>query len=595
MTAINTTSLSSSLTGNTFDWQAFVDQIVQIDSAPITKLQNEKANNTDKISALDYLKTNLTDLQTASQALNASGLFTGRTATSATAGSTWAITADSGATTGSYAFNITQLATVSQRTGKGDIGAAISTSDITKDTVGSGTTIATLPTANAVTAGTFTINGAQITIGLTDSLESVFGKISDATGGTVTASYDHTTDKVSLSSASEIVLGSATDSSNLLSSLQLFNNGTGTLASGNSLGAVNTTATLANSRLTQAITAVDGTGAGSFALNGVNIAYNINTDSMADVIKRINTSTAGVTASYDTTSDRMILINNNTGDTGFGLSEATGGFLAAAGLSMSTVGATTTRGKNAQFSINGGSTISSASNTLNSAVTGITGLTVQATTKETQAITVAGNTGAMKTAIQNFLDKYNIVQSYIDTQTSTTVANGAVSTSTLTNTREVDNWASSLRSKAFAAVSGLSGTVSRLADLGIDFSGTSNQLNIRDSAKLNNALANNATDVAAFFSTAGTGFAASMDSYLNTLLDSNGSGSGGALMAIENTLTSQNSSVDVQIAQIQRQLAREKETLTASFQAMQAAQTQAKSMMDLLKNTFSNGTSTNGG
>ncbi len=590
MTAINTTSLSSSLTGNTFDWQSFVEQIIEIDSIPITRLQVEQANNSDKVSALNYLKTNLSALQTAAKALNGSGLFTGRTATSSTAGSTWALTAESGATTGSYAIAVSQLATVSKRTGASNIGAAIAGSNITKDTVGSGTTLATLPTALKPTAGTFTINGAQITVELTDSLEAVFGKIFTATG--VTASYDSGTDKVSLASASEIVLGSATDTSNLMSALQLFNNGLGAIESTNSLGAVSTTNTLANSRLSTPVTG-DGSGAGSFALNGVAITYNLNTDSLADVITRINDSAAGVTASYDTTSDRMVLINDTTGDMGFGLSETTGNLLTALGVSMATIGATTTRGKNAQFTINGGSTISSASNTLSAAVTGITGLTVQATTEGTQSIVVAGNTSAMKSAIQTFIDKYNVVQSYIDTQTAVTVKSGSVTTSTLSNTREVDTWASTLRSKAFAAVSGLSGTISRLADLGIDFSGTSAQLNIRDSAKLDSALANKATDVAAFFTTASTGFSATMDTYLNTLLDTNGSGSNGALASITNTFTSQNASIDLQIVQIQRRLASEKELLTASFQAMQAAQSNAKSMMDLLKNAFSTNSNSN--
>jgi len=582
MTAINVSSLTSSLTGSSFDWQTFVDQIVKIDGAPITALKKEQTDNSDKISALDYIKTNLADLQTATKDLNTSGLFTGRTAASSTAGSTWALTTTSGATTGSYAFNVTQLATVSKRTGTSNIGAALNAID---DNV-SGVTLASLPTALTATAGNFTINGAQVTVALTDSLQDVFNKISTATGGAVTASYDHTTDKVSLNSSSEIVLGSATDSSNILSALQLFNNGTGAIASGNSLGAINTKVTLANSRLTQAITAVDGTGKGTFAINGVNIAYNINSDSMTDVISRINASSAGVTASYDTTSDRMVLINNITGDTGFGLSEAAGGFLSATGLTMNSVGAATTRGKNAQFSINGGATISSMSNTLGANVTGITGLTVQATTESAQTITVASDTASMKTAIQNFIDKYNIVQSAIETQTSVTVTNGTVNASTLSNNHEVDNWASALRSKAFAAVSGLSGTISRLADMGIDFSGTSSQLVVRDSTKLDNALANKPNDVAAFFNSTSTGFAATMDSYLTTLLDTNGSGTNSVLKSMENTLTSQNSNIDVQIAQIQRQLDAEKERMTLSFQAMQAAQAQAKSMIDTLNNTF---------
>lgn len=581
MTAINVSSLSSSLTGSSFDWQSFIDKIIQLDSAPITRLQSEQADNLDKVTALNYVETNLQDLQTASKALNASGLFTGRTATSSVTGSTWALTADSGATAGSYAIAISQLATSSQRIGASNIGNAISaTNDV------SGVTLATLPTSIAATAGSFTINGTQITVDLTDSLQDVFDRISTATNGAVTATYDSTTDKVSLNSASEIVLGSATDSSNLLSALQLFNNGTGTLASSNSIGTVNTKATLANSRLSQAITAVDGSGNGTFTLNGVSIAYNVNSDSLNDVITRINDSAAGVTAAYDTTSDRMILTNKTTGDVGFGLSEATGGLLSSLGVSMNSSGATTARGKNAQFSVNGGSTISSTSNTFSSAITGITGLTVQATTEGTQTITIASNTAAMKTAIQTFIEKYNSVQSFIENQTSVSVKAGSVSTSILSNTREVENWAHSLRGKVFSAVSGLTGTINRLEDLGIDFSGTGNQLLIRDSAKLDNALANKSTDVAAFFNTASTGFAATMDNYLSTLLDSNGSGTNGVVTSIVNNLTAQNVSIDTQIAQIQRRLDSERERMTTSFQAMQIAQSNAKSMIDVLKNAF---------
>lgn len=67
-------------------------------------------------------------------------------------------------------------------------------------------------------AGTFTINGEQITVATTDTLDSVFQQIFAATGGDVAASYDPTTDRISLTSASssEIVLGSATDTSNFL-------------------------------------------------------------------------------------------------------------------------------------------------------------------------------------------------------------------------------------------------------------------------------------------------------------------------------------------------------------------------------------------
>jgi len=598
MTAINVSSLSSSLTGSTFDWQSFVDQIIQIDSAPITKLQTEQSTNSDKSSALDVLKSNLTDLQTATKALNASTLFTGRTVASSSTTSSWNLTAAAGASTGSYTFAVSQLATASTRNGTNHIASPISASNVV-----SGVTLATMPTATAITAGNFTVNGAQVNIALTDSLQSVFDKISTATGGAVTASYDHTTDEISLSSGlngPEIILGGANDSSNFLAATHLTNNGTGLISSANPLGSTSLTAPLASARLSKPFSIDDGSGVGSFAvdtsgngsftINGVPINYNINTDSLSTVIGRINNSATGVTASYDSGADRMVIVNNATGDTGFGLSETAGGFLDAVGLSMSSANAATTRGKNALFSINGGLTLTSASNSLTSAVTGITGLTVQATNKDTQTISISSDTSSMKSVIQNFLDKYNIVQSYIDMETSTKVSNGKVSTSTFSSDSTVESWASTLRSKAFSAISGLSGTVNRLADLGIDFSGTGSQLSIRDGAKLETALATKPDDVAAFFNSASTGFAATMDAYLTKLTNT---GTTGAITSMENSYTAKNSSIDAQIAQIQRQLDSERARMTAGFQAMQSAQQNSKSLIDMLNNTF-NKSSSNG-
>src|ERR1035437_2555979 len=309
MTAINVSSLSASLTGSTFDWQSFVDQIIQIDSAPITALQAEQTTNSDKSSALDVLKSNLTDLQTATTALNASTLFTGRTVASSSTTSSWNLTAAAGATTGAYTFAVTQLATASTRTGTNHIASPISASNVV-----SGVTLATMPTASAITAGNFTINGAQVNIALTDSLQDVFDKISTATSGAVTASYDHTTDTISLNSASEIVLGGANDSSNFLAATHLANNGSGLISSANPLGSTSLTAPLASARLSKAISAVDVSGNGSFTINGVAITYNVNTDSLSTIIGRIYSSATGVTASYDSGADRMVIVNNATGD-----------------------------------------------------------------------------------------------------------------------------------------------------------------------------------------------------------------------------------------------------------------------------------------
>ena len=71
------------------------------------------------------------------------------------------------------------------------------------------------------------------------------------------------------------------------------------------------------------------------------------------VIKRINDSQAGVSASYDSANDRFLLTNKATGDLGMALEDVTGNFLAATGLSSGTL----TRGNDLLYTVNGGGTI----------------------------------------------------------------------------------------------------------------------------------------------------------------------------------------------------------------------------------------------
>lgn len=562
-----------------FDWKSFVDQVMDLNRAPVTKLQIEKNANTSKLSVLDSLSTRMSELQTASRALKADGLFSGRAAASMTTASTWTTAASSGTAAGAYTFAVSQLATTSYRTGTSDIGLGIAaTNDV------SGVTLASMSTASAVTAGIFSVNGAQVTIALTDSLEDVFTKISTATSGAVTASYDATTDKISLASGSAIVLGASNDTSNFLSVTRLANNGTGAIASGTALGATSLTAPLASSRLRNAITAVDGSGNGSFTVNGVSVAYNVNTDSLSTIMGRINSSTAGVTASYDSAADRVVLTNKNTGDLGLSVSETAGGFLDAAGLSS---GSTLSHGKNALFTLNGGATLTSTSNTLSAASHGITGLSVTATTDTTQTVNVTSATPSMRTAIDDFIKKFNMIQTYIDDQTKVTSANGKVTAALMSNNREIQSWSTTMRSTAFAAVSGVTGSIQRLDHLGIDFMSSSSQLVVKDPAKLEAALRDNPTDVEAFFKTASTGFAAKFDSFTSSLLGTSGTGSSGMLGAQKDTLTKGSKSIDTQIANIERQLTSERSRLEASFIAMEQAQATIKQMQAQLTNAFS--------
>lgn len=564
----------SGLVSGTFDWKAVVDQLIQIESAPIARLQTEEASNIDRLASFAALETRMKDLKTASAALAASGLFGGRTASSTTAGSSWTMSASTDAPTGSHTIAVSQLATAARRNGVAGISASLSaTNDV------SGVTLASMPTSTAITAGNFTINGSQVAVELTDSLQDVFDKISTATGGVVTASYSSADDKITLASnnGSEIVLGAANDSSNFLAATRLGNNGTDSISSSVTLGSASTAVPLANSRL-QGMDGIPGTG--TFTINGVEIAYDVAVDSLSTLMSRINDSEAGVTASYDSMLDRMVLVNERTGDVGLGTAEGSAGLLSVLGLDGAS---TLVRGKNTLFTVDGGDPLSSSSTTLDAAAHGIAGLTVTANSAGTHEIAVKADTATMNSAISNFISKFNTVQSYIESETKVTVGvDGRVSAALLSGNREVQSWASEMRRLAFGELSSVAGTVKRLEHLGIDFSSTDSTLRVRDQTKLDAALANKSSDVAAFFSSASTGFAAAFDGFLTPKLD----GSNGALKMQMDTLNKQNASIDAQIATLNARLVNQRELLTTAFLAMQNAQSVAQQQQQQLTNMF---------
>ncbi len=553
------------------DWKTLVDQLMEIERAPISRMEREQLTNTQRSNALRDLGTKLSSLQSAATTLKDQTLFSGRTATSATAASTWKLSPSAGATAGSYTIAVSQLATRARRDGAADITQGIAT---TGDV--SGVTLATMRTAGTVTAGTFTVNGAKVTVATTDSLQSVFDAISTATGGDVTATYDAVTDRITLDSASdaEIVLGASNDTSNFLQVLKLANNTTGTVTSYGSLGSTRTGNTIANAGLKTAVTAVDGTGAGSFVINGVTIDYNVNNDSLSTLMKRINASGAGVTASYDAVNDRVSLANNATGDLGISISESAGGLLGALGL---TSGHTSVRGENAEFSVDGGPTLISTSNTLDGTAHGITGLSVTVDSETSQTITVSADTEKMRGKIDEFITAYNAVITFIDEKTKVTSGKDSVTAAVLSSNRDVQNWSRELRTLAFGAISGLTGTVDRLDDLGIDLN-REGIMSVKDTEKLDAALTNSASDVEEFFTAATTGFAAKFDTRLDALIES---GEG-----VQDRLGESNSDLDRQIADLERRLTQQREVLTSSFIAMETAQSQIQQQSAALARAF---------
>ena len=554
-----------------FDWKNLVEQLADVERVPQTRLRVEQSTLDQRKIAYGSISTQFGVLKNRVDALKDPTLFESRLATTGDS-EVASASASAGSALGTYTFAITQLATTSLQQGGSNAGLKLNSTNDVSSLVLSGAGF-----ANPVTAGTFTVNGKQVTIATTDTLAAVFTKISTATGGAVTGAYNNATDKITLSGTGAIVLGSATDSSNFLRIAKLENNGTNTIASAVALGTIKQTATLNEGNFTTAISD-GGSGNGQFKINGVAIAFNASTDTTADVIARINNSTAGVVAAYDAVNDRFQLTNKSTGDVGIALEDVTGNFLAGTGLSSGSL----SRGHNLLYTINGGGQLSHHSNTITDESSSLTGLTVTALKEGSTTIQTTSDTSKITAAVKDFIGEYNKSQSLIDSHTaSTTDAKGKVTAGILAGENEANELSSKLRGLANSVVSGLSGSVSQLVHLGIDSNGTDDTLALADSTTLDTMLADHLSEVQEFFTHATRGLGVKLSSYLDGVV-----GDKGSLVTKQKNLTTQSANIDTQISDLERIVLANKSRLIASFVSMEQARSNINQQLQFLSQRF---------
>ncbi len=554
-----------------FDWRTLVDQLADVERAPERSLLKEQTTLQQRNNAFSSIKTQFGVLQNKVKALTDSSLFDSR---GVLVSKTSAATASAGAGTplGSYKFVVSQLASAAALNGAGDVGAKLSaTNDVS--TLALSDASFTTP----VTAGTFTVNGKQVTVAATDTLQGVFDKISLATGTSVTASYDSATDRIRFASTGEIVLGSATDTSNFIQAAKLTNNGTGTVTSSANLGAIRTSKELSGANFATAISD-GGSGAGEFKVNGVSIAFNASTDSLSNVISRINNSTAGVIASYDSINDRMVLSNKTTGDMGVAVEDVTGNFAAAAGLGAGTL----QHGKNLLYTVNGGGALTSQSNTITEASSGITGLSVIALAEDSFSVDVSVDTSKIKTAVNDFVSEYNRTQALINTNTaSTTDAKGKVTAGLLAGDSDAASMNSELRRMITGDLSGVIGNVVRLDSLGFKSNGTDDSIATDDATKLDGLLANNLSALKDFFTNSTGGLATKFKAFIEKTI-----GDDGTLVKHQTNLTKQSTNIDTQVADMEKLVLGNRQRMIASFVSMETAQQAINSQLAYLTKTF---------
>ncbi len=598
MAGINLSGLASG-----FDWESMITQLVEAERSAEDPIYKNIDALTGKQSGLSTIKSLMDSFQKSCDALSKqTSDYYGRTTThegnTSTSDSNMTSTADTTTPLGEYTFNIIQKATASQIVG-GQVEVTLDDTSVTLESLNITTPINFKDEDDDEEEfGTITINGAQIEIRPTDTLQEVLDQISTATNGDVTAELVDNKLVLSAAEGVDLELGSSNDTSNFWEAMKLYTTnavtdpetGETTLSSSANLGAVSTQIVL-TSAIDTAGLAVDGTGKGSFSINGVNFDYNINKDSIRSIMNLVNNSNAGVLMNYDSSTGQISITNQETGALAISLSDSTGLF-DALGLTEAT-GMTKTYGKVAKFTVNGSTEITSNSNTLTEEVTGIPGLKVKIKDTGEDTITVNADTSAAVGKINNFISAYNALNSKISELTkSETDSKGKVTQAALAGNREVSEWQREMRLALYDQVeTGLS-SVSRLYHIGIETDGTSGTLSITDQDALEEALEDNPTAVAALFNhtaetstskvaTDGDGIAGVISKYIKNLIKTDGS-----YDAQQDSINSQIKNLESQIATMERRIINYQSDLTNSFLRMETDQAKVQQQATLISSFF---------
>jgi flagellar hook-associated protein 2 len=408
------------------DYNSIISKLTSLTLAPNTQYNNQITQLNAKNAELIKINGLLSSVQNSLAQLSDPATFSAYVGVSTdTLDASVAQIANGSPAPGSYVISSTGVATATQISGGASVGVTLNA------TLALACAGAAITPSNGTTGqnGLITIDGVSVTYDVTSqSLNTIIANIGTAVR-TVDASFSISAGAngaISISSPDQpISLGSATDRGNLEQVLKLdvaqINNGGPpyTVTSAGPVGGVNQGTTLnaaGNAGFASAVTT------GSFTINGVAIAVNTANDTVADVVSRINSSTAGVVASYSVSTDTFSLTNKATGPQSIvvGAAGDTSNFLAAAQLVTST-GAATSVGKQAYVAVVSASgalqTTYSSSDSVAGAIPGMA-IGVTGATSVPFTITVAQNASLAISAVSNFVSAYNAALSEISQATA---------------------------------------------------------------------------------------------------------------------------------------------------------------------------------
>ena len=287
--------------------------------------------------------------------------------------------------------------------------------------------------------------------------------------------------------------------------------------------------------------------------NPATITIGPGTDTLDELAASINSRSLGVTANVvtDSSGARLSLVADDSG--------AAADFTISNNSSVAFTRANT--GKDASIKVDG-VPITSASNTVTGALSGVT-LNLQGAAVGTEiGLQIGPDTASISSAINSFVSDYNTLIANVNSQFAYNQA------TKVAGTLQQDSAVRGLQSQLLEASNYLSssGTYATLTSLGIT-TNSDGTLSV-NSTTLDTAIETNSTAVASFFQgTANNGFAGSLSSTLNTYTDP----TEGAFTVDLQSISSENQDLTDRTNTLERYLTSQQTILTAQYNAADIA------------------------
>ncbi|MDR3562380.1 MAG: flagellar filament capping protein FliD [Negativicutes bacterium] len=443
--ALGTSHMNGMVSG--LDIDSLVSATIQADSIPMTLLQNKNALLQAQMNDYNSIKTSLYSLESSATDLTYSSTFSARTTTTSDSTKVTA-TALNGSASGSYTVNVSTLATTTYNTG-----SALTMSTGTYATMTGSDISGSNPNTALGIAGSITVNNQAIAVTNTDTINTILNKISASSAGvTATLSGGKVTLTQKTIGATPTI--TMTDSNGILASLGLSTSSALTAGTNADEGVAFNQLAASNP--------LSGVTGGYFSINGTYISVDPTTDTLDSIVNKINNSSAGVMAFYDSTNKTISLTSKKAGAQDITLgtgSTDTSNFLTQAGL----VQTNQVKGQDAAVKINGVN-VTAVNNTVT-----LNGNTFTLAGTGTATVTVQTDTDSIIKKVQDFITQYNatidLINGKMNEQTNSSSSD--LSVGDLFGDSTLEQASMDLRSFSYAVVSSQPSSMQQLSQAGI--------------------------------------------------------------------------------------------------------------------------------